>query len=283
VPEKCIDKCMPNGEAVPKPTQVQNYTTIIRPSQTFTERPNQTTSNAANPMPPTTMNPIYSNVGCRRSASMESIPSQLGNVQLQIMNTQHQMPNNNTNNNNKQHIVNIYNKYGTVGGYSINSNTNKHTNHHRPSLLIQKPPNDHQNHHHHHQQQQHQQLLPPNIQQQSLFNTNNLLNNNSNSTVVSNNNNNSVGVGTSSENSQINSRLRAVNRSFRTAVDKSFDLPNQPNSSGKFNGGNNRLFIFYLIFYTHKTMTSTNKCNSITRFGQSLRIFCLSPIFNPQN
>lgn len=106
------------------------------------------------------MNAIYSNPPCRRSASMESIPSQAPPSAAP------------TSSSRTQHMINIYNKYGTVGGYST-SNTSSRTNN-RPPLLI-----------------------------------------------------NNQQLGADDANNQVNSRLRAVNRSFRTAVDKSFDVPNQ--------------------------------------------------------
>jgi len=118
------------------------------------------------------------------------------------------------------------------------------------------------NHHHHHQQppqpqqQQQQQHQHPNHYHQPAYNkygtisgfsnkTNYLLANNNqytnqtynsnniitpNVTANTNNNNNSNSTSSSTTTTTTvptaNSRFRAINRSFRTAVDKSFDMPN---------------------------------------------------------
>lgn len=187
-----------------QPMEKANYATAIRPIETTT-----TTMPPAMPI----MNAIYSNpptaATCRRSASMESIPSQQQHQRFTDMATnpnescarqppvsnhyqQHLLHGAGTHRSN--HIINIYNKYGTVGGYSTSNSSNRTNT--RPSLLIQ--------------------------QSNAVANTS-LANSSGGSGTVPN----------SESNSQVNSRLRPVNRSFRTAVDKSFDLPNTPITSGK--------------------------------------------------
>ena len=158
---------------------------------------------------------------------------------------------------NRGHIINVYNKYGTVSGNSgaylsaINgssvmngtgsnsiSASSSRTNHIRPSLLIQ------------HQQQQQQPIQIQHVEEHMATNTNSSTNNNlvvascsNTSTATASSSSASSSGGGGDAGAQLNSRLRAVNRSFRTAVDKSFDLPNQQqnqqqqqnnNSSGKF-------------------------------------------------
>ena len=91
--------------------------------------------------------------------------------------------------NKNQYHQPAYNKYGTISGFS-----NKTNNY----LLANQNNNQFTN-------------------QTYNSNNNNIIVNSANTT----NNNNNNGV-----NPTANSRFRAINRSFRTAVDKSFDMPN---------------------------------------------------------
>lgn len=176
------------------------------------------------------MEQLYSNT-CRRSASMESIPSQKRLVihmesqqpqqqpQLQPLAptpAAHQYQAQAQQQHRSNHVINVYNKYGTVGAYYTTNNStsgtssSRPTNHLRPSLLMQPSMSMSQ------PQQQ------PQHAESSTANSNN---------HTTNFNNTSSNIADAQTN---NSRFRAVNRSFRTAVDKSFDLPpNQPSPNGK--------------------------------------------------
>jgi hypothetical protein len=168
---------------------------------------------------------MYTN-GCRRSASMESIPSVAANNHHHHNHNQQSRNDastksssnadkkasysnqlNSTNNTNT--VVNIHNKYGTIGGYSMNS-----TKTNRPSVLT-------------HSNTTNLPLTSNNTYQQHVETS-------ATSDSITNNNSSS-GVNLTASDSLGNSRLRAVNRSFRTAVDKSFDVPNNSSSSNNAN------------------------------------------------
>lgn len=121
----------------------------------------------------------------RKSLSMESIPS--------INHAFTNQPPSYANASHKNHhhpVVNIHNKYGTVSAYSSNQIN-------RPAFVNINQISDH---------------------------TTNLTSLTQNS--INNNNNNNGAVSAAELAALANSnRLRPINRSFRTAVDKSFDLP----------------------------------------------------------
>jgi hypothetical protein len=108
--------------------------------------------------------------------------------QQQIVNQQHQHPN--------HYHQPAYNKYGTISGFSnktnyLLANNNQYTN--------------------------------------QTYNSNNIITPNVTANTTNNNNNSTSSTTTTTTTTTVptaNSRFRAINRSFRTAVDKSFDMPN---------------------------------------------------------
>lgn len=148
---------------------------------------------------------------CRKSVSMESIPS------IQYNNPPyppHYVKNQHTSHN--YPVVNVHNKYGTVSGYSTSSSSNNANNnnyHTRPSVLTLNQEQTPQP-----QQQVYQQ------QQQ---------NDQSNPAITNNNSNLISSAAEAAAQALANSRLRSINRSFRTAVDKSFDMPLNNANGGK--------------------------------------------------
>jgi hypothetical protein len=105
-------------------------------------------------------------------------------------------------------MVNVLNKYGTVAGYSMTSK--------RP-IIINKT---------------HTNYFDSGVVGQSNQAESNT------TSLASTTNNNVSSAAEAAAQALANSRLRAINRSFRTAVDKSFDMPT---NSGKWNA-----FEFYL-------------------------------------
>jgi ABC-type phosphate transport system substrate-binding protein len=111
-------------------------------------------------------------------------------------------------------MVNVLNnKYGTVSGYSVSKTTQ------RPIII--------------------------NKTNGSYFGSGIVgQNNQTEATMLANLSNNNVSsAAEAAAQALANSRLRAINRSFRTAVDKSFDMPSNSGKSSK------RFFCFVIVFY----------------------------------
>ena len=108
-------------------------------------------------------------------------------------------------------MVNVLNKYGTVSGYSASKTSQ------RPIII--------------------------NKANGSYFGSGNVgQNNQTDTTMLANLSNNNVSsAAEAAAQALANSRLRAINRSFRTAVDKSFDMPSNSGKSSKR--------FFFLVFF----------------------------------
>ena len=144
------------------------------------------------------------NIAVRKSISMESIPS---NVILEKQPpTSNKPPHPVTTyiNNTNGAVNNANTKFGTISGYSTANAPNNNTPQQRATILTKS--------------------------NTSYFSTNTNNNSGENATATSTVESAPAVVSPDAQ-ALANSRLRAINRSFRTAVDKSFDMPCY---SGKF-------------------------------------------------
>lgn len=165
----------------------------------------------------------------RRSISMETFQSEHLEAGPQHHQPQQSVPHSASNQSN------YYNKFGTISGFSTKKLTDLH--HQQQNNITLSAKNNSNN------QYTNKTYLSTNFNNElkvmniALNSINGTTNAKSNLNNQKNNNNGMVQAATASLDA--NSRFRAINRSFRTAVDKSFDMPS---NSGIF-------FLCFLILH----------------------------------